>query len=600
MKTWRMMSVVLAVAALALAATAYAVTPRTTTKVNRVIGGSYDPMGKAAGVTYPVITADSPGDSIDFTWYEYQSNGSMSRQIVLDHASHGLHVAYMKSPNSSFTPRNSVYQFNDRVGGGWTGELDMNTARSGYVTLAVLPDGRGVGAFHQVGGAGIRSVVAVDALQGAGAFTVHNVDTSSIPPGVATTPVWPHVGAGNGTYVHVAAHQNSISRIYRNTSSNEGTSFLNWTRLESQTDTSIENPIAQDVIVGPSGKVAIAFTRWTGHGGTGGADKQRNMDLIYIESTNNGMTWGTPVNVTNYLAADTVRAFEDVSGVYDAAGNLNLVWTGCKIEGDATYYVAAAIFHWKQGGPIHLVSGTGNVTGTYWWAFDGQPYNFAQALTKTSLSMDSTGNLFCVWEGQREMPEDSSAYGYENYDLYGAGSANGGTTWNASFNITNSHAPGSAPGAGMSDNWPSLAAFSPDSVRMLWIVDRDPGSAVQGEGDVVSCPVHYLAMPKSQFLVGVEGQPPMVKAPSQFELGMARPNPVGKLTEIQYALPVPRNVNLSVYNAAGQLVKVLDSGAKAPGYHSARWDGSSVPAGVYFYRLSAGEFRQTRSMVVVR
>jgi flagellar hook assembly protein FlgD len=59
-------------------------------------------------------------------------------------------------------------------------------------------------------------------------------------------------------------------------------------------------------------------------------------------------------------------------------------------------------------------------------------------------------------------------------------------------------------------------------------------------------------------------------------------------------------VNLSVYNAAGQLVKVLDSGAKAPGYHSATWDASSVPAGVYFYRLNAGEFSQTRTMVVVR
>jgi len=598
MKTWRMMLVVLA--GIALAAGAYAVTLKPITKVNKVVGGSYDPMGKAAGVIYPVITADSPGDSIDFTWYEYQSNGSMSRQIVLDHVdSRGLHVVYMKSPNSTFIPRNIAYQFNDRAGGGWTGELDANTARAGYTTLATLPDGRAVAAFHQVGGAGIRSVVAVDATRGAGAFTVHNVDTSSIPPAVAATPVWPHVGA-TGTYVHVAAHQNSISRIWRATSSNEGTSFTNWARLESQTDTSIENPISQDVIVGPSGKVAIAFTRWTGHGAGGPVDKQRNMDVIYIESTDNGATWGTPVNVTNYLAADTIRAFEDVSGVYDAGGNLNLAWTGCLCLTDNTYYMAAAIWHWRQGGTIHLASGTGNVPGTYWWTFDGGVYNFGQVLTKTSLSMDSTGNLFCVWEGQREMPEDSSAAGYENYDLYGAGSMDGGTTWIASFNITNSHAPGSLPGAGMSDNWPSLTDFSPDSVRMLWVVDRDPGSAIQGQGAIVSCPVHYLALPKSRFLVGVEGQPPMVKAPSQFELGMARPNPVGKLTEIQYALPVPRNVNLSVYNAAGQLVKVLDSGAKAPGYHGATWDGSSVPAGVYFYRLSAGEFTQTRSMVVVR
>ncbi len=88
--------------------------------------------------------------------------------------------------------------------------------------------------------------------------------------------------------------------------------------------------------------------------------------------------------------------------------------------------------------------------------------------------------------------------------------------------------------------------------------------------------------------------------PGSFELSAARPNPVGRMTEIAYSLPVPREVNLSVYNAAGQLVSTLASGRKEAGFHSARWDGSSAPAGVYFYRLSAGEFTQTRSLVVVR
>jgi hypothetical protein len=614
MKTWRIMLVVLATLALAGIAYAGSISPsalKPVTGVNKVIDDPTVPV-KVSSVTYPKqpihITSDSPGDSLDFTWYDFQANGSMSRQIVLDHVGlHGIHVVYMKAPNNTLTPRNIGYQFNDRTGTGWNGEVDANSQRAGYGTVATMADGRAAVSFHQAGGSGNRSVVALDATRGAGAFTVTSVDTVTFPPGAGAGPVWPHVGVSSGGNIVVAAHQNTISLNMWSTSDNGGTSYSHWAFVEpSNTDTSVENCIAHDVIPGPSGKVAIAFVKWTGHGRgqIGMGDLQRNMDVWFIESTDNGMTWGAPVNVTSYQAADTVRAYNDVSGVFDASGNLHLVWTGARVINDSLYTQAAAIWHWNQGGGgITRVSGAGNVTGTYWWSYDAlSPDVWSQTVTRPSLSMDSTGNLYCVWVGQFEQPADTSSEGFENCDLYGSGSINNGITWTTPFNITNSHTPGALPGACADDEWPSIAAFSPDSVRIFWEVDRDAGSFITNpsQGQQTSNPFHYLGVAKSSF-VGVEqGPKPVVQMPGQYELGMARPNPVGQMTEIAYALPVARNVTLSVYNTAGQLVKVLESGSKAPGFYTARWNAGSVPAGVYFYRLTAGEFRQTRSMVVVR
>jgi hypothetical protein len=589
MKTWRIMLVVLV--ALALAGSAGAITLRKSTDA-KLIGGANDPAGKA-GIIYPPVFANSPGESLDFSWYDFQANGTMSRQIVQDRVGNrGIHISYMKAPDNTFTPRNAAYQFNDKAGGGWTGELDANTARAGYVTLATMADGRAVLAFHQAGGLGNRAVVAVDAARGAGAFTVTSIDTASYPPGT-NCPIWPHVAVSqNGNILTVSKHQ-TISDGFYSRSTNGGTSFSTFWRTSGDTN---QNPISADMIVSrTSGKCAIAWTRFV----TGGLHRQWDMNIVYIQSTDYGATWGSMVNVTNYQTADTVRAYNTVSGIYDQSDNLHLVWDGHLLTGGSGY-VAAAIFHWSAATGIDVVSGPGTISGTFWWNNTATPSVWSNDVTRPSLSIDTTGNLYCVFAGQRN-DDDSSAGGFINMDLYGTGSADGGNAWSPVFNITESHTPGGQAGQCDDDEFPTLTAFTTDSVRMLWIVDRDAGSSVNSpaQGEITLNPIHYFSRPKSLFL-GVEGQPPTVKMPGSFELSAARPNPVGRMTEIAYALPVARTVNLAVYNAAGQLVKVLDSGSKAAGYHNARWDGSSVPAGVYFYRLSAGEFTQTRSMIVVR
>jgi hypothetical protein len=88
--------------------------------------------------------------------------------------------------------------------------------------------------------------------------------------------------------------------------------------------------------------------------------------------------------------------------------------------------------------------------------------------------------------------------------------------------------------------------------------------------------------------------------PLEFGLSQNFPNPFNPTTVIQYGLPKASRVSLEVFSVLGQRVTVVDEGERIAGYHEVRFDASSLPSGVYVYRLQAGEFTQTRKLVLVR
>jgi hypothetical protein len=88
--------------------------------------------------------------------------------------------------------------------------------------------------------------------------------------------------------------------------------------------------------------------------------------------------------------------------------------------------------------------------------------------------------------------------------------------------------------------------------------------------------------------------------PLVFALGQNYPNPFNPTTVVSYQLPVASLVQLSVYDLLGREVTVLVHERKAAGSHNEQFDASGLASGVYFYRLTAGNFVQTRKMVVVK
>lgn len=110
---------------------------------------------------------------------------------------------------------------------------------------------------------------------------------------------------------------------------------------------------------------------------------------------------------------------------------------------------------------------------------------------------------------------------------------------------------------------------------------------IDGEGEFVS-PIQSLTMPRSST-----------------RLDQNSPNPFNPTTTIRFTLAEKQNVTVSVYDVSGRLVRTLLGGVRDTGSHTVTWDGrdsagATVGSGVYFYRLDAGKFSDTKKMVLLK
>ncbi len=112
-------------------------------------------------------------------------------------------------------------------------------------------------------------------------------------------------------------------------------------------------------------------------------------------------------------------------------------------------------------------------------------------------------------------------------------------------------------------------------------------SVIDADGEFFS-PTEDVRMPKAQI-----------------ELSQNAPNPFNPSTTIRFTLPASERVGLAVYSADGALVRMLVDETRDRGLHNVTWDGrdsagNPVGSGVYFYRLTAGKFSDSRKMVLLK
>jgi hypothetical protein len=88
--------------------------------------------------------------------------------------------------------------------------------------------------------------------------------------------------------------------------------------------------------------------------------------------------------------------------------------------------------------------------------------------------------------------------------------------------------------------------------------------------------------------------------PKEFSVSQNFPNPFNARTKINFALPEAANVNIAIYNIAGQLVSNMDLGYMPAGNQSVNWNASDVASGVYFYKVSAGDHSKTLKMTLLK
>ena len=88
--------------------------------------------------------------------------------------------------------------------------------------------------------------------------------------------------------------------------------------------------------------------------------------------------------------------------------------------------------------------------------------------------------------------------------------------------------------------------------------------------------------------------------PEQYTLYQSYPNPFNPTATISFELPTSGNVSLKVFNTLGEEVETLINDFKSAGKYSVQFNGSRLASGVYFYRLQAGDFVQTRKMLLLK
>jgi hypothetical protein len=104
--------------------------------------------------------------------------------------------------------------------------------------------------------------------------------------------------------------------------------------------------------------------------------------------------------------------------------------------------------------------------------------------------------------------------------------------------------------------------------------------------------------PLSELITSVD--PVASELPHEFLLHQNYPNPFNPTTMIKYQTPHSSDVTMKVHDVLGREVSVLVNERRGAGVHEVKFDGSGLASDVYFYRLSAGSFVETKKLLLLR
>jgi subtilisin-like proprotein convertase family protein len=152
---------------------------------------------------------------------------------------------------------------------------------------------------------------------------------------------------------------------------------------------------------------------------------------------------------------------------------------------------------------------------------------------------------------------------------------------------------GTPPFTGWYKPQQALATFSNVQTQGYWILkiyDLRPGNT----GTLLnwSLSIKYsspISVKKDENIVA-----------DKFNLFQNYPNPFNPVTTIKYTVPEKTFVRLTVYDLLGKEIKTLVNEVQTSGLYSATWDASSMPSGIYFYRLQTNNFSQVKKMILVK
>ncbi len=559
----------------------------------------------------------SPGDSIGITWYDLQSNGSYGQRLFVD-ASNNVHINWTWA-GGPYPPEPRYCAWNFRYSDGtYFGETQASPSISGFVQLDVTRDGteRTIITYHYDPGSGYYSWIDIDSANGAGHWP-NDPKTLGI-----SDYIHPNVAvASSNNIIMSTCNWVTNEHQYLDLSTDEGDTWIHIADIDSIGIHNRSSFVRASRNLG-SHKVVFVNTRFITDTMIGGF---LDRNIWYMVSTDDGVTWSSLINVTDYqpYPFDSARAFNHANIVFDLNDKLHVAWAGRKVTDQ--YWEASKIFHWDEiNDTITIVSSPSIYYPEPggWWietATSGDYGGFRLPADQPQLVVDPTNNdLYCLWLGNDDY-YDSSAAGYINSEIYGSYSTDNGMTWSIYVNLTNTRSPGAPPGLCMDEDYMTTNPLVVnDSIYVTYIEDKDAGNALDVEGIFTENPVRCWIFHKNL----ISG----IKEKTSLEIGHTAPlldvypNPFQDKTEIRYRTQdssPPHSVrrgqgymmndySLKIYDAAGQLVKDFSRStlhALRPTLFS--WDGTDqanmkLPDGVYFLEFETGDYKETKKLILLR
>ncbi|MCB0725574.1 MAG: T9SS type A sorting domain-containing protein [Ignavibacteriae bacterium] len=108
----------------------------------------------------------------------------------------------------------------------------------------------------------------------------------------------------------------------------------------------------------------------------------------------------------------------------------------------------------------------------------------------------------------------------------------------------------------------------------------------------------YISLYDPSTLVNVGNQTGIV--PNEYKLYSNYPNPFNPSTKIRFAIPTNGVAVVKIYNSLGKEVSTLVNRYHTAGEYEYNFDASNLSSGVYFYTLTAGNYRETKKMVLLK
>ncbi|MCX7878600.1 MAG: T9SS type A sorting domain-containing protein [Ignavibacteria bacterium] len=520
-------------------------------------------------------------------YYDWQTNGDCKKNIGYVSPSI-MHAMYMVSLDSTqISPsRRTKYAFSNDHGATW-GDLGViPSIRSGFPSMTVGTTGASqdvaiIGNHYQPG-AQLTSGVHVDVSAGAGSFnsTLWNFNQTNF--------IWPQMNTlSNGnvmvaaeTYQGAAATDSGIVNVFN---PNTGSWVGNPKILNSPATSQLS--MRWTSAAGPGGRALYVISAISDAGSSVG-----NNRIFYFTSTDNGNTWSTAnVLFSSFIdpTGDTVEAWLGLDAVYDNAGNFYVVFNTI-----ADSFQTAKIWVSKNAGTPSLVAANLEIPGS------------AKSLTSSmgnvitmdwpSVSVSQDGNY--VFVAFSVLKQADVVNNFQAFDVHMRYALTSNMTFNAPLmQITQ----------GTNDErYVALNRVTPIfggyyRIHMTYQKDPQPGSSAFNDNAPVSSAsliYRYIVMDSLIGIINIGNE-----IPREYSLEQNYPNPFNPLTKIRFNLPKAENVTLTVYNSLGQLVATLvQNEFVSAGVKEVSFDASDLPSGVYLYRIKAGDFTDTRKMILVK